>query len=175
MVKISQLMRKALSDSQKLYRSIQEELDFVENYLEIQKIRFPERFIYKIIVAGNVDLTMKIPQMSIQTYVENSVKYGLEPLKKGGLLLINIVKKFGYLNIFIEDNGVGIETAEKQMIKGTGSGIKIMNEIYAIHNANNTNKIYFEINDLYKEGGKGTRVSIKIKLSENDKNKNRHH
>ncbi len=164
LVKMSQLMRKALTDTKRLYKSIQEELDFVENYLQIQKIRFPERFDYRISVSKDSDTSILVPQMIIQTYVENSVKYGLEPLKKGGLLKIDISRFDAGIRILIEDNGIGIEAAKKMSYKGTGSGLKIMNEIYHIHNLQKKEKISFEITDLFKEGGKGTRVVIHIKL-----------
>lgn len=165
LVKMSQLMRKSLTDTKRLYKSIREELDFVENYLQIQKIRFPDRFDYLITVANDVDITVTVPQMIIQTYVENSVKYGVEPMKKGGLLKINIKMFEKGIRITIEDNGIGLEASKKNSYKGTGSGIKIMNEIYHIHNLQKKNKISFQMIDLYKKGGKGTKVIVEIELN----------
>jgi LytS/YehU family sensor histidine kinase len=165
LVKTSQLMRRALIDNNRLYKTLQEELDFVENYLEIQKIRFPERFDYEINVDEKLDTSKTVPQMIIQTYVENSIKYGIEALKEGGLLLINLKQTPVQIEIEIRDNGVGIETSKTMKIKGTGNGIKIMNEIYKIHNQSKKEQISFQIIDLYKEGKKGTAVIITIKNS----------
>jgi ligand-binding sensor domain-containing protein len=164
-VKLSKFMRSALEDSKKLYKSIQEELNFVESYLQLQKIRFSERFNYEIIIDDAVDLSIKIPQMTIQTYVENAVKHGLEPLKKGGLLKIFIVKKGNGIQFIIEDNGIGIEQAKKSNLKGTGSGIKIMNEIYSIHNEKGNSNISFEFVDLFKNKERGTKSIIHMTIN----------
>ncbi len=162
-VKLSKFMRNALKDSQKLYKTIDEEMAFVESYLQIQKIRFSERFDYQITIDKNVDTLFKIPQMLIQTYVENAVKHGLEPLKKGGLLQISISEEKNRIQISIEDNGIGIEKAKKSTLKGTGSGLRIMNEIYKLHNMKGESTISYTLIDLYTLGKKGTRSVVEIK------------
>jgi hypothetical protein len=161
-VKISRFLRHALEDTKRSYKSIEEELDFVKTYLELQKTRFPERFDYEISIAGDVDLSIRVPQMTIQTYVENAIKHGLEPMKGGGLLNIRIVKYGNKIIISIKDNGIGIEESKKQRENGTGSGIKIMNEIYEIHNQRNEHKITYKLIDLYKERERGTVSVIEI-------------
>ena len=163
-VKLSQLMRRALVDNQKSYKSLQDELDFVKNYLEIQKIRFSERFDYRISIDSKTSMVIKVPQMVVQTYVENAIKHGLEPLRKGGLLNIEITSEQNFIQVVIEDNGIGIKEAKKNNTEGTRSGIKIMNEIYKIHNENSPNKIKVTLIDLYDEGGKGTKVIIHFNL-----------
>jgi hypothetical protein len=163
-VKLSKFMRLALDNSKKTYKTLAEEMDFVSAYLQIQKMRFPERFNCKITIEPNVNQTIEVPPMIVQTYVENAVKYGLEPLSSGGFLQINIRQDNQNLFINIEDNGIGIEAAKKLTSKGTGSGLKLMNEIYAIHNQNGKYQIAFKLIDLYKKGTKGTCASIHIKL-----------
>jgi ligand-binding sensor domain-containing protein len=163
-VKLSKFMRLALDNSKKTYKTLAEEMDFVSAYLQIQKMRFPERFNCKITIDSNVNQTIEVPPMIVQTYVENAVKYGLEPLSSGGFLQISIRQDNQSLFINIEDNGIGIEAAKKLTSKGTGSGLKLMNEIYAIHNQNGKYQIAFELIDLYKKGAKGTCASIHIKL-----------
>jgi len=162
-VKLSKFMRNALKDSQKLYKTIDEEMIFVESYLQIQKIRFAERFDYQITIDKNVDTSFKIPQMLIQTYVENAVKHGLEPLKKGGLLQVSISEEKNRIQITIEDNGIGIEKAKKSTLKGTGAGLRIMNEIYELHNMKDESTISYTLIDLYALGKKGTRSFVEIK------------
>jgi len=163
-VKISKFMRQALEYSRRMYKSIAEELSFVETYLELQKTRFPERFSYEINVSEEVDLAIRVPQMTIQTYVENAVKHGLEPLKGGGKLKVDISKEGDKIIIKIVDNGVGIEEARKHKENGTGRGIRVMNEIFEIHNQRNRNKISYELIDLYQQGKKGTVSMIEIKI-----------
>lgn len=163
-VKLSQLMRRALVDNNKPYKSLQEELEFVKNYLELQKIRFYDRFDYLIDVDDSINMEIKIPQMVIQTYVENAIKHGLEPLKKGGLLKITFKGNQKNIIIIVEDNGVGVIAAKKNAKFGTQSGLKIMNEIYEIHNENSLPKISVKLIDLYKLKKEGTKVIIDLKL-----------
>ena len=163
-VKLSQLMRRALVDNNKTYRSLQEELEFVKNYLELQKIRFYDRFDYLIDVDANINMELKVPQMVMQTYVENAMKHGLEPLKNGGLLKIIIKREQKNINITVEDNGVGVKVAKKNAKFGTQSGMKIMNEIYEIHNENSLLKISVKLIDLYLLKKEGTKVVIDLKL-----------
>ena len=163
-VKLSQLMRRALVDNNKPYKSLQEELEFVKNYLELQKIRFYDRFDYQIDVEEDIYMELKVPQMLIQTYVENAIKHGLEPLKKGGLLKISFSGDQKNIKIIVEDNGIGVVAAKENAKFGTQSGLKIMNEIYEIHNKNSFPKISIKLIDLYKLEKKGTRIIIDLKL-----------
>ncbi len=166
-VKLSQLMRRALTDTKKSYKDLQEELDFVKNYLEIQKIRFADRFDYEIVIGVDVRMSIQVPQMIIQTYVENAIKHGLEPLKKGGRLKIDISSSANGIMISIQDNGIGIKAAKKIGQRGTHSGLKIMEEIYKIHNENSIKTIDYKFIDLYEKGKKGTQVIINIKTKFN--------
>jgi len=165
-VKLSNFMRQALVNTNQLYRSLQEELDFVNSYLDLQKMRFSERFEYDIYVDPEININIQVPQMLMQTYVENAVKYGLEPMKEGGKLTIRLKRTSKGIEILIQDNGIGIIEAQKFKNKGTGKGIQIMNEIYAIHNKNHRCKISYKLIDLYSRGGRGTQSIIDIECDE---------
>jgi ligand-binding sensor domain-containing protein len=164
-VKISKFMRHALEDTKRLYKSLEDEMNFVRSYLELQKTRFPERFNYKIMIGEQVDLSVQIPQMTVQTYVENAVKHGLEPMKEGGSLEIEIKQSNKKIVITVKDNGVGIDESKKHRENGTGNGIRIMNEIFEIHNKKNGHKITFKLIDLYRQGKRGTVSLIEIKMN----------
>lgn len=87
--------------------TLKKEMDFVVNYVEIQKIRFPHTFsfVYKV----NEDaMTAYVPPLLIQNFVENSMKYGLIPGKKIEIL-INIQKKEDRLAISVIDTGRGMD------------------------------------------------------------------
>jgi len=165
-VRLSQFMRNALSDSQKTYKTLQEEINFAETYLQLQKMRFVDRFDYEIKIDDEVDLSFEVPQMTVQTYVENAVKYGLEPLKSGGKLLIYLKKIKNGIQIIIQDNGMGIEKAQNWSQKGAGTGIKMMNEIYNLYNENHSCKIHFKLVNLYEIGQKGTQSIVTITCNE---------
>ena len=86
--------------------TLKKEMDFVVNYVEIQKIRFPNTFSFVYKVNEDV-MTAYVPPLLIQNFVENSMKYGLIPGKKIEIL-INIRKKEGRLAISVIDTGRGM-------------------------------------------------------------------
>jgi sensor histidine kinase YesM len=92
-----------------------EELEFIQKYLKIQKIRFGERLDYEIEAALDVQ-DILIPPLIIQPLVENSIVHGLEPLEEGGTvhIVLELIKK--RLFITIGDTGVGIADSDKSQV-----------------------------------------------------------
>jgi two-component sensor histidine kinase len=107
--KFSKLTRLILEFSERETISLQEEIDALRLYLDIEMARFdPNDFEYNITISPNIDVEMdKIPSMIVQPYVENAVKHGL--LHKKGLKKLNITieRIENLLYITIDDNGVG--------------------------------------------------------------------
>ncbi|MCK4667422.1 histidine kinase, partial [Candidatus Dependentiae bacterium] len=110
--KFSALIRATVENSDKIDRTINEELEFVSNYLELQKFRFKDKFDYEISIASDVETNILIPQMVIQNFVENAIKHGLKYREKDGMLKINLENDQKKLLITIEDNGIGREKAK---------------------------------------------------------------
>lgn len=102
---ISSLLRYTLKDSQQLV-TMEEELNSVQMYLQIQKMRFGKRLDWTIECPKDC-YSIKIPMLSIQPLVENACKHGIEPSIKGGFIKIT-VEKDEIFTIRIHDNGVGI-------------------------------------------------------------------
>ncbi|MEM9000461.1 MAG: histidine kinase [Bacteroidota bacterium] len=117
---LSDLFRYQLKASRKELVSLEEELEFVKKYLELEKERFGERLHVDIKVSNDL-MQEKIPPMILQPLVENSVKHGLSSLIKGGSICIYIFKESGKLKFEISDTGVGIEN--KQTVFGKGVGL----------------------------------------------------
>jgi sensor histidine kinase YesM len=145
-------------------RSIEDEIAFCDNYLNLEKMRFGDRFSFAINIANDIDQTMMIPKFLIQIHAENAVKHGLEPLESGGVLTIKIYKEIKDLLIEISDNGIGRKASETNLRTSTGRGLEIMDELYSIHNKIHKNKISSGITDLFDINGKpaGTKVLIRI-------------
>lgn len=159
--KFTVLLRSMLNDAERIYRRLSEELEFVNTYLELEKLRFGEKLDYRIEVGEGVSLREEVPKLVIQTFAENAVKHGILPSKDGGLLIISVEKIDDYLKISIEDNGIGRERAEGQSTS-TGKGLKLTHEFYEILNQINKNPIRHYITDLHNESGEpsGTRVEV---------------
>jgi hypothetical protein len=163
-VKVSHLLRTSLKNTDKITRSLKEELSFVENYLSLQKYRFEDRFDYQIDIAPNIDTNITVPKMCIQIFVENAVKHGLEHRLSGGLLDVSIWSDPLGLHASIQDNGVGRANSKRYNANSTGVGLKVFTDFFAIMNKFNTAHAGFTIEDLILEDGEpgGTRVNLFI-------------
>ncbi|MCX6271323.1 MAG: histidine kinase [Bacteroidetes bacterium] len=167
--RFSSLIRAVLESSDKTERSLHEEIEFVTNYLELEKLRFKEKFSYKIEIEPDIDPGLRIPKLIIQAYVENAIKHGLMHRESDGLLSIRLSKKPGLVLIEVNDNGVG-RTASKEYNKNnpasTGKGLRIMDEYYELFEKLYHVKIRAEVTDLFGEKGEaaGTKVSIFIPI-----------
>lgn len=160
---IGDIFRAVLYDDKKLTRTLQEELDFIENYLQLEKVRFPEKFSYQCTVDQTVKLGTYIPKMSIQTFVNNAVKHGLEPLVNGGRLSIEVSSTEDYILVSIVDNGVGRRVANGRAGE-PGKGISIVLDMFDWFNRKYFKESTLEIQDLNDPKGNpiGTAVNIRI-------------
>lgn len=163
-VKVSKLLRNSIKGTEKLTRSIEEEIQFVENYLSLQKFRFEERFSYHIQVDPSVDLKKKVPKMCVQIFVENAMKHGIEQLSGGGLLNVSISKKNESTMFIVEDNGIGRAASARKGTQLNGVGLQVFSDFFGIMNRYNDEPAGFVIHDLYNEKGDatGTRVELTI-------------
>ncbi|MCU0320999.1 MAG: histidine kinase [Chitinophagaceae bacterium] len=112
--KFSDLTRSILDMSNKEFISLQEEVNALEIYLSLEKMRFEDSFDYSIQVAATLrkDST-QIPSMLIQPYVENAIKHGLLHRKTNRVLQIVFEKNDNYLQVIIDDNGIGRKRSEE--------------------------------------------------------------
>ena len=167
MRKFTQLLRSMLNDAEKIYRNLGEEIDFVTTYLELEKLRFGDKFNYKIEIGEGVSKHEQVPKLVLQTFTENALKHGIMPSLTEGLIKISVVQEIDYLRITIEDNGVGRKNSAGQS-ESTGKGLKLTGEFYEILNRLNKKPIRYTITDLYKDSGDaaGTRVEVCVPLDE---------
>lgn len=172
MTKFASLIRKTLENSRHTEISIKEELDTLNLYLELEELRFKEKFEWKIRVDDEIDtLAYKIPTMLIQPYVENAITHGLMNKENGkGILSIGLKLNDDHILCTVEDNGIGRARAmeivkqknENHRSMGTSiteSRLKLVNELYG----KNMKVVY---TDLVDESGEpaGTKVEISIPI-----------
>src|SRR5258706_6646367 len=100
------LLRFSLDSNQSGLVPLPSELKIVADYLEIEKARFGERLNYRIDVASDLD-GEKVPPLSVQTLVENSVKFAVAPNRVGGDILISGRRDNGHLQLEVSDDGPG--------------------------------------------------------------------
>jgi hypothetical protein len=113
LVKMSKLTRMILEMSEKESISLEQEIEALALYLDLEKIRFSDEFDFKIDLAERVEAELiKIPSMIVQPYVENAIKHGLLHKKGDKRLRIEFMRINGNLCVTIDDNGIGRVRAE---------------------------------------------------------------
>ncbi len=160
-IKLSNILRSIITDSNALLKPLEEELEFVTRYCELQKLRFGNRFEYRLNVDPDVNLKCPVPKMIIQSFAENAIKHGLENKKEQGVLEISIRNLGGGVEVIIRDNGIGRVAAADMRTHGAGTGLKNIAGIVETFNKVNKEKITFNLTDLYDNGkASGTEVTV---------------
>ena len=129
LTKFAKLMRQILSQSQHSFISLQDEVDTLNNYLLLQRMRFEERFNYNIEIAPSINLTdTQVPPMILQPIIENAIEHGKIYTQPAGVVRIGIELVEDLLSVKISDNGIGIDhKKEIPLIKKESSfSIKII-------------------------------------------------
>jgi two-component system LytT family sensor kinase len=134
-VKLSGLLRRLLR-SQDHFVTLREELEAIDEYLDIESIRFgPQLKIEKHIDPATLDLI--VPSMVLQPLVENSIKHGLAQKLGEGRVTIRSLREGDHAIIDVIDNGIGIPPGDAGRVKGTGIGLRNVNErLRVIYGAN---------------------------------------
>jgi tetratricopeptide (TPR) repeat protein len=172
MTKFATLIRKTLENSRHTEISIKEELDALHLYLELEELRFKEKFDWTIRVDEEIDtLAYKMPTMLIQPYVENAITHGLMNKENGkGFLYVELQLQDGQIICTVEDNGIGRAKAlEIKQQKNTNhhslgtniteSRLKLVNELYG----KSMNVVYTDLLDDKGEPA-GTKVEINFPI-----------
>lgn len=173
LVNFSKLMRLILENSSKEFIPMETEVDILDKYLSIQKLRFEERFDYeiktdqKLLNEGAI-----IPPMITQPFIENAIEHGRLHLKEDGFIHVHFYEENNMLFITIEDNGVGRKGSEQNK---KGSDHKSMAMKITSDRIDNLNKKYraegfMLIEDYNKIEETGTKVLISIPYRVNTQN-----
>jgi len=169
--KFSDLIRMYLNHSTKRGISLSEEIEALNQYLELEKLRFEDSLHYQINLIEGIDVdTIEIPTMLIQPYVENAIKHGLLHKKKDRKLTLNFTLEKEQQNLLCEviDNGVGRIKASalkaKRRAVHESFGSKATNDRLELLNYGKKHKTSVVINDLYSKEKTplGTQVLISI-------------
>ena len=113
LAKFSRLIRQILENSKSKLISLEQELEAINLYLEIEHVRFEGKFDFEIELDEDVQLsTIEIPPLIIQPYVENAIWHGLMHKKEPGQLLIQIQNAGDQVQCIIEDDGIGVRLPE---------------------------------------------------------------
>ncbi len=160
----SDMLRSTLMSGNQSDWMIDEEIKFINTYVAMENLRFDNKFDFNLIVSPDIDLSLKVPKLMVQTYVENAVSHGLMHKRSDCKLSVDINSDDSHILIGIEDNGIGRMAAEKLENNHGGYGNEILNNYMEVYNKINKTKFTFMVTDLFAEGGKagGTKVYLWI-------------
>ncbi|MCF8369868.1 MAG: histidine kinase [Bacteroidales bacterium] len=167
--KFSQLMRLILTNSGNKFIPLKEELKSLTYYLDLEKLRFDNKFEYEIVLEKNLDQEfIEIPPMIIQPYVENAIIHGILYKETKGLITIGFELKEKIIKCIITDNGIGREKSrqvrESSGIVRKSSGMFITKARLEMLNQEINEQFDVKVTDLYDDRGtpSGTRVELNI-------------
>ncbi len=109
--RLAALLRASLDSSNQSLIPLEQELAIVENYLDIEKIRFGTKLHGAVEIPPELK-EVKVPPLAIQSLVENAVKYGITPQKGGGDLRVTAFAQNGDLHVEVSDSGPGFDLAD---------------------------------------------------------------
>lgn len=124
----SNLLRTVLERSGNAVISIADELTTLRLYLQLQQMRYGDRLAFEIHCDPSVDLNLKIPNMLLQPFVENAVQHGIAPQEEGGTINVLIRQKARQLEIYIEDDGIGLSNGQILPKKERSLGIHLIRQ-----------------------------------------------
>lgn len=109
--------------------SLKKEIEYVKNYMDLEKFRYDDKFNYNIEIDKETDTQVEIPKMLIHTFVENAIKHGIKHKEGKGFISISVKPYKKNFQIQIEDDGVGRAKAKGYSKLSTGQGIKILDDM----------------------------------------------
>ena len=162
--KLATILRRLLNSSE-AFASLREEFEFIDNYLDIEVVRFgPDKLrVVKDLDPASLDVV--VPSMLLQPLIENSIKHGLSPKVEGGSIYLRSRLTDSRLIIEVEDDGVGMGGAQlEESGTWTGMGIGMANISERLHVLyGDTARMTIDSHE-----GKGTLVRIRLPLIEAD-------
>ncbi|WP_235989262.1 tetratricopeptide repeat protein [Psychroserpens algicola] len=168
--KFSKLIRKILVASSEKEISLEDELDTMQLYMNIENIRFSNEINFEIKIDENINTaSIKVPSLILQPFLENALWHGLSSKKDDKHIVLHVYRKADdFVTITITDNGIGRKEAHKinedKLLKRKSVGIAITKARLANFSKGYTNDYSITIEDLYNASHQptGTKVIVEI-------------
>jgi two-component system, LytTR family, sensor kinase len=137
---------------------LREEVEFIDNYLDIEVVRFGHDKLRVIKELDPASLDVMVPSMLLQPLVENSIKHGLSSMVEGGSIYLRSRLSDSRLVIEVEDDGVGMAATQPESTRGAGIGMANISERLQV--------LYGDAARMTidSQEGKGTLVRIRLPL-----------
>ena len=174
LTKFSRLIRMVLTHSKKAFISLEDELEMLKLYLDMERLRFKDAFDYSITFKNSIDAgNVFVPPLLLQPFAENAIWHGLMHKEGPGHLEIELSIDKKILTCTITDDGVGrnkaaeIKNTLRQaqgVKKQTSMGLQITSDRLALLNKESDQSASFNVEDIMDAEGKpaGTKVILKM-------------
>ncbi len=169
LTKFSRLIRMVLTNSKKSFIALEDELEMLRLYLEMERLRFQYSFGYNISFKNEIDPeNIFIPPLLLQPFAENAIWHGLMHKQGQGHLEIALSLEKKILTCMLTDDGIGRKSAamikSKSAEKRKSMGLQITTERLALLNQDMDVQTFFNIEDITDGEGNatGTRVILKM-------------
>jgi ligand-binding sensor domain-containing protein len=171
--KFSQLMRLILTNSGNKFIPFDEEIKAITYYLDLEKLRFDQKFDYSIDIDPAIDTDfIEIPPMIVQPYIENAIIHGLLHKNVKGNIKVEFRLKDDKIHCTVTDDGIGrkrsAEILQRQGIRRQSSGMHITRARLELLNQDNKEEYNVRVTDLEDKHGNplGTKVEMFIQFTE---------
>lgn len=173
--KFSKLIRKILIASTEKEMNLEDEIETMKLYINIENIRFSNEIDFQVNVEKNINIAnIRVPSLILQPFLENALWHGLSSKKEDKRIVLEVTKPSNhYITITITDNGIGRKESAKinnnKILKRKSVGIDITKARLANFSKDYTSDYKLTFEDLYDENGKaaGTKVIVNIPISSN--------
>jgi LytS/YehU family sensor histidine kinase len=169
--RFASLVRSILDSSNEEFIPLEQELELIENYLALQKVRYDEKFDYAVEADEGIDPEiLEVPPMLTQPFIENAILHGIKPKKGKGRVIVRLRRLNDWTIFEVEDDGIGRAKSQEIRLekpnKHKSLATSITRQRIAALNKKHRLNISMEIIDLTDETGKasGTLVSFRIPM-----------
>ncbi len=167
--KFSKLMRLTLEYSKDALIPIDKEIESLQNYLELEQLRFHDKFNFRISSSDNVEFNMGLPPLLIQPFVENAILHGVVPKEGNGVIYVDFDVDKGQLICTIADDGIGLTKSaaiqENSMKAHKSMALEITRKRLQIMEATISKSAQIDIREI-EENNKvtGTKVTLRLPI-----------
>ncbi|MEQ9406020.1 MAG: histidine kinase [Cyclobacteriaceae bacterium] len=152
LVKYGKLIRKILDHSNELTVTLNDELEALQLYVELEQLRIKEGFDFEVIIQESIDpYNAMIPSMVIQPFIENAIWHGVSGFNGKGKIKLTISEHDDLIEVRVEDNGIGFDTDTDQ--NTSSKGVRLVRERLELLKETTGKESVFE---MESEQGEGT-------------------
>ena len=168
--KFSKLMRLTLEYSKESLIPIDKEIESLQNYLELEQLRFNNKFTFSIFKSETIEDDMAIPPLLLQPFVENAIIHGVIPKKEMGSIAVRFSLENDSLFCTVEDNGIGFNESKAQkqhsVVAHKSMALDITKKRLEMIESTTKQKTEFEIEEIKNSNGEtqGTKVTLHLPI-----------